>query len=255
MLALLACGALLSCAPAAAVRQDGPIVARPSAAPLGDTVVAGPGGCAPPVTVPVLVDREEVRRQNAAAYPASLHGRGKWSESVLLRMRVRADGTVEPGSASVDTAAFPELGEAARTVAPGLRFRAATVDGAPVAAWVRQYLTFVDTTQAAPFGGTAQMTYSQRPALRNAAELTPETRPDAPAAAAVLRLRLSNGGEVDTSTILVQMVTDPAAEEPARDLVRRMRFSPAQVNGFVSRSAIGVVIHFGCMTPAAPQTG
>lgn len=239
--ALLACGALVSCtAPAPAP--------APAPAQQGDPVLAGPGGCAPPVAPPVLANRDEVERQSAAAYPASVRGRGRRSESVLLRMRVLADGTVEPGSVSVDTAAFPELGEAARTVAPGLRFEPATVGGAPVAAWVRQYLVFVDPTQGPSSGGTYQMTYTEQPALRNGAELAAETRRDGPAAVAFLRLRLDESGAVNPS-VFVEMVTDPAVEAPARDIARRMRFSGAKINGFPTRSAVAVTIHFGCMAP------
>jgi TonB family protein len=250
-LALLACGALVACAAPATTAERAPALA-PAPAPKIELV--GPGGCALPVTSPVLANRDEVQRLAAAAYPASVRGRGRWSESVLLRIRVLADGTVEPGSASVDTARFEALGEAARTVAPGMRFQPATVGGAAVPAWRRQYVTFVDTTQAAPFEGTAQMTYTEQPVLRNGAELAPEARRDGPPAVAFLRLRLDESGAVNPS-VFVEMATDTAVEEPAREIARRMRFTPAEINGFRARSAVAIPIYFGCMAPGATERG
>jgi len=90
---------------------------------------------------PRIVNTAAVQRNLTREYPSELRQMGL-TGTVMLRFRVRADGTVEPASMEVVSATDTRFGEAARRVALTMRFRPARLDRQPVAVWVTLPVNF-----------------------------------------------------------------------------------------------------------------
>ena len=234
-LMLIACGAALAgTVPAAAQTSPPP------------PILDGTGSCALSVTRARLVS--DVEQAAMAAYPTALRGMVQPREVVPLTIRVLADGTVDTASFSVAPTVYPEFREAARAVLPTMRFEPARVGGAAVAAWIRHDLPFQDPASIQQ-DGTYELTLEGRPVLTNGEELAPETRRDGSPAVALVRMHVSGTGTVSPSSIEIEMTTDPAIEEPARQLAQRMRFTPKMFGGRPLGAMVAIPIHFGCLAP------
>jgi TonB family protein len=90
---------------------------------------------------PALSNRSEVARLMQRNYPPLLRDAGV-AGSVTLRMRVRADGRVDPESISVETSTHDAFSDASRPIAQRMRFRPAMRGGSAVASWVGLPITF-----------------------------------------------------------------------------------------------------------------
>jgi TonB family protein len=90
---------------------------------------------------PRIVNAPAVQRALTREYPSELRQMGLTGQ-VMLRFRVRTDGTVEPASMEVVSATDTRFGEAARRVALTMRFRPARLDRQPVAVWVTLPVNF-----------------------------------------------------------------------------------------------------------------
>jgi protein TonB len=111
---------------------------------------------------PELVNGRAVERAIRRNYPPELRRQGIRG-TVMLRMRVLADGSVDSSTVTAEVVRPPEFAEAAIKVALMMRFRPASVGGTPVAAFVTLPVVFfpdggkrLPTTSAAdlpPAGG------------------------------------------------------------------------------------------------------
>jgi protein TonB len=114
--------------PAAARAQGGTAAAQ--AAPTEPRQAGYPVDTLP--APPTLANAAEIQRVIRAHYPPLL-----WDADVFgradVRVRVNADGTVDPRSIRVMNATHDAFGEAAARVARRMRFHPAERDGVPVA--------------------------------------------------------------------------------------------------------------------------
>jgi TonB family protein len=92
-------------------------------------------------TGPELLNVTEVVRMLQRKYPPALSD-ARVSGTVLLMMRVGADGRVGPDSFAFLTASRPEFVRATADVVARMQFTPGTVNGAPVATWVDMPLSF-----------------------------------------------------------------------------------------------------------------
>jgi TonB family protein len=115
--ALLAAALLLAAAPARAQGADGPD------------------------TQPELLNARNMTRITSRAYPAEVRGR-RAPATVSVHMKILADGSVDSSSVSIVTSPDPLFNTAAAKVAVQMRFRPATLGGAPVPVWVTVPVTF-----------------------------------------------------------------------------------------------------------------
>ncbi|HEX8903847.1 MAG TPA: TonB family protein [Longimicrobiaceae bacterium] len=90
---------------------------------------------------PDLSNRAEVIRQISRNYPPLLRDAGVTGE-VVLRMRVLADGHVDPESISIESSTHDAFADAAKRVVERMRFRPAKVGGKAVKVWVTLPVTF-----------------------------------------------------------------------------------------------------------------
>jgi TonB family protein len=93
------------------------------------------------VIPPELLNRDEVQAEISRRYPSALRDYGIMG-SALVRLRVLADGTVDPYLIEVLSASHDSFGDAAAMTAETMRFRPAQVGGRNVAAWVTVPVTF-----------------------------------------------------------------------------------------------------------------
>jgi TonB family protein len=227
---------------------------RPAAAQLGNDwpihTIDPVGSCDLAIRDPRSANHTEVMALIAELYPDSLRGRGLDDGIALVRLRVLADGTVDPASVSVEGATHEAFVEVARTVTPRMRFEPAMVGEAPVAAWMRRRLFFRDP-EFRSSGGTIEMLPDIRqPAVQNAREIRREAnRHRASPGAALVHVRVQPDGTADSASVRVELATSPEIEEAAAALARRTRFTPATINGRPARVPfwIKVPIHFGCV--------
>lgn len=91
--------------------------------------------------VPDLINRDEVLRVLNASYPAELRRAGVGGD-VGVRVRVRADGTVDRASMRVVHSTDPRFDDAARAVVAAMRFTPAQRAGRPVTVWVNVPVPF-----------------------------------------------------------------------------------------------------------------
>lgn len=105
---------------------------------------------------PRLVNAPAVERTLTREYPRELRQMGL-TGTVMLRFRVRADGTVDPASMEVVSATDTRFGEAARRVGLTMRFRPARLDRQPVAVWVTLPVNFYNSTPQPPAPGVPPM--------------------------------------------------------------------------------------------------
>lgn len=84
---------------------------------------------------PELLNRAEVAEALTRNYPPLLRDGGVGG-TVLVKMRVRPDGTVDPERLDMMEVSHPEFAQAAERVALRMRFRAGRIAGEPVAHWV-----------------------------------------------------------------------------------------------------------------------
>lgn len=234
LLALAACAAVAA-TPAAAQRAD------------ADEPV--------PVRLPRVADWTEATPRLQALFPPAAREAGATGGNAWMQFRVMTDSTVDPASITVDSVSRPAFAQAAREWAARTRFVPATVGDRPVAAWMRYIVTFLDPqapAQSEAFGGTGY-TSVQPEVLLNAGELPELVAAHYPAAmreagepgAVLVSFPLSATGEVDADRINVLLWTHPALEEPARAVVRMLRFSPPRVNGRPKRGSVSMPLHFG----------
>lgn len=92
-------------------------------------------------TPPELTNAAEVSGALAREYPPLLRDAGM-EGSAVLRMRVGANGRVQAGSVSVESATDDRFAVPARNVASKLRFRPAKIEGRAVPVWVTLPITF-----------------------------------------------------------------------------------------------------------------
>jgi TonB family protein len=90
---------------------------------------------------PELVNRAAVSQALVHNYPPLLRNVGVVG-TVTLRFRVLEDGTVDPGSISVQSATHDVFADAARRVAESMRFRPAMIGRRAVRAWIDLPITF-----------------------------------------------------------------------------------------------------------------
>jgi len=83
---------------------------------------------------PEVANRDEVSQALSRAYPRLLRDAGV-SGTVMVRLQVTAEGRTDPATVRVLWAARPQLAAAALQVVQRIRWRPATVEGRPVAAW------------------------------------------------------------------------------------------------------------------------
>lgn len=113
--------------------------------------------------VNAAVDRE---------FPAGPRAR-RLSAEVVVRVRVRADGTVDPASVQVVTATNPDFSDAAKRVAAGMHFRPARMGSEAVPVWVTLPVSFhlqrdgtVRPSHVMPGGGGPSPEAPARPGTR-----------------------------------------------------------------------------------------
>jgi TonB family protein len=90
---------------------------------------------------PELTNGAEVWQALARAYPRRLRD-ARVGGAAMARMRITAEGSVDPATVRVLWATRPEFGAAALQVAQRMRWRPATVEGRPVAAWTLLPVTY-----------------------------------------------------------------------------------------------------------------
>ena len=90
---------------------------------------------------PELSNRSEVARQLSRNYPPLLRDAGVVG-TVVVRMRVMENGSVDPASVSIENSSHEAFGDAARRVVERMRFRPAKVGGKAVKVWVTLPVTF-----------------------------------------------------------------------------------------------------------------
>jgi TonB family protein len=91
--------------------------------------------------LPELVNRDAVSAAITREYPRTLLDL-RQSGTVVLRFRVRENGTVDRPTVRVENATNPGFGEAARRVVYGMRFRPARIRQRPVMVWVTLPIVF-----------------------------------------------------------------------------------------------------------------
>jgi TonB family protein len=91
--------------------------------------------------LPVYRDPAAMARLIQARYPRALRAGGA-SGTVMVRFRILENGSVEPGSPSVELTTDPRFDDAAVSVIGQARFRPAKVNGRPVKVWVTVPLRF-----------------------------------------------------------------------------------------------------------------
>ena len=83
---------------------------------------------------PALLNTREVQAVMARTYPPLLRDAGV-SGQTHVKLRITAEGTVEPGSVEILEASHPAFSEATEHVVRVMRFRPAQAGGTNVAAW------------------------------------------------------------------------------------------------------------------------
>ena len=91
---------------------------------------------------PELANRDAVARLLRANYPREYRNRGE-SGTVMVRMLVRSDGAVDSARVTMVKTTHADLVEPAATVARGMRFKPATVDGHPISVWIMLPISFM----------------------------------------------------------------------------------------------------------------
>jgi periplasmic protein TonB len=91
--------------------------------------------------LPDLSNRSQVQRSIERNYPPLLRDAGVTGQ-VLLRFRVNEDGSVDPGSISIESTTHDAFGDAAKRVIERARFRPARVGGRAVKVWVTLPVNF-----------------------------------------------------------------------------------------------------------------
>jgi TonB family protein len=99
--------------------------------------------------LPELTNREELDSLLESAYPEDLRDDGV-SGKVSVRLMVRPDGGVEPGTVVVERATSPVFAQAALPVVDRMRFRPAVVGGMAVSVWVTIPIEFQAEAEPAP---------------------------------------------------------------------------------------------------------
>lgn len=215
---------------------------------------------------PRLRNGGEVDRLVAQGYPPEMEMNRVWG-AVLLRFRIQANGRVDAATVLpmewTDTAFVRPAAEVARR----MTFEPATADGRPVAYWHSFVIHFGRPPEiersTPPDEGTYEMAAVEvLPRLRNGAEVTRQITALYPPALAdsgiggevVLRFRVMEDGRVDPATVAVDETTHPALAEPGREIVLRMRFSPAMVNNRPVPVWITLPLRFSAPAPA-PDDG
>lgn len=235
LLLLLTAAAWLAGAPPAAAQQNG-----------GGTEAGS-------IQHPTLLNGREIDRQLAALYPLAMRDSGIAHGSVVLRYRVLAEGTVDSATVMVEEASNPAFVGPALSIVPRLRYEAAKVGGAPVAVWIRDHVFFRDSVQLPPDEGNYEMAAIETmPRLRNERAVIRETAARYPSALresgvsghVVVNFRLFENGTVDSTTVRIDLTTDPAFDAAARAVALRMRFTPARIGGRAVRAYVTRPIHF-----------
>jgi len=90
---------------------------------------------------PELLNRDRVAAELSREHPPLLRDAGV-TGSVTLRMRIRADGSVDVSSITVEESTHFAFSAAAKRVAMSMRFSPAWVEGKPVRVWVTLPVTF-----------------------------------------------------------------------------------------------------------------
>ena len=128
-MSLRAFASILAIAAAALALRPAVSLAQDSTAASQATTAAAAGA----MLQPELANPAQVDRAIRANYPDILHDAGV-EGTVTLRLRVGADGKVDPNGITVVQASHELFVEPARQVATRMRFRPAQRNGTPVAA-------------------------------------------------------------------------------------------------------------------------
>ncbi|HET7462041.1 MAG TPA: TonB family protein [Longimicrobium sp.] len=207
------------------------------------------------VVPPALLNEEEIGRELSTALPDRPTSDAP-AVSVDLTFRVRADGTLDPTTVSVERALNAAFATRAVAVARKMRFAPARVSGTPAAVWYHYTLIFRYADPGADGvtgGGTYEISAVETPprllnggwAAREIARRYPPAQRDAGTPGdVVVRFRVRADGDVDSATVAAEASTDTAFEAPAVAVIRHMRFSPALVGGRAVRVWVSIPIHF-----------
>jgi TonB family protein len=206
-----------------------------------------------------LLNREEIEQQIDATYPTAQRDSGRGGH-VVLYIRVREDGTVDPASVSVRGASEEAFQAAATALVPRMRFAPARWDGRPTEVWTTHTVNFEirrpSSTRAGavpPDEGTYELSaVEEMPEIRNrsaiarqiAARFPPELRAAGVSGVAIMRFRVLENGTADPATPSVELTTDPRFGDAAIAVVREARFRPAKVNGRPVKAWVTVPINF-----------
>lgn len=108
--------------------------------------------------LPELANAVEIDSLLEAAYPEPLRD-ARVEGTVRVRLLVRADGSVDPATVSIEDASAEAFGDAALSVAERMRFRPAIVGGLAVSVWVTVPILFEVAEEAA-------LPYDENPPVR-----------------------------------------------------------------------------------------
>lgn len=175
-----------------------------------------------------------------ARYPPAPKAAGTPGDGVV-RFRINADSTVDSASVSVLQATSAEFATAAAAVARTLRFSPALVRRRAVPVWFTLPMHFrVPRPESQIVEGTYELSAIEvQPRLRNTAEVERFIVSSYPASmlgtgvtgTVKVRFRVQTSGDPDAETVQVDETSHPEFAAPAMEAAKRMRFSPARVNG------------------------
>lgn len=221
------------------------------------------------VSPPTLRNEAEIRREATARHSAVL-GDSALGGTVYLKLRVLADGTLDPATISVERAGNPALAGAALAIARMMRFAPGRVGGTPAAVWYRYPLFFESRASAAEEAGSYELfAIEVPPRLRNRDRIAreigerypPERLNTLTPGDVLVRLKVLETGAVDPASVVAEVSTDTAFEGPAVAVIREMRFTPALIGDLPVSVWITIPIHFevqgdppadSAATPAGP---
>jgi TonB family protein len=206
------------------------------------------GSCEAVIRRAIAANGGHIMRQANALYPPSLRARRIATGSALLKLHVRADGSVDAASIAVEETTDEAFAEPARAIALEMRFEPARVGEVPVAAWIRNRIDFEDPEAVRGDEGTYELPMLEPPVVQDAREVKQETdrHRNAPGAALV-QFRVERDGAVDSASVMVELATTPAIEEAAAALAPRLRFTPVMMGRQAIPVWITVPINFGCV--------
>ena len=228
----LAAGAWLAGAPPAAAQQG-------SVVPVGTKRFV----LSPVERPPRLQNREEMAREIAARYPSAQREAGVTGD-VLVGLKILPGGSVDSGSVSVEHATDPAFAGPAVAIARRLRFNPPRARDRRAGVWHLFPMHFDTRSPPAgpevpPDGIWESWRVDEQPGLMSGQYLEadmnrwypPAQRDGEVPGDVLLRFRVMIDGMVDPVSLSVVQATNTAFVEPAMEIARRLRFTPAKVRG------------------------